>query len=239
MGIFNFWKKKEISEKTIVGRHQQFLLVNKFLGQAFNEMEWQIAKNKDVSEYNEILEEVKKLEEYVQSEIFTTQLDVLQAKNDATDILKKGNSACVLQNNDDLDARVCKILQNTIEYAVKLAKLTQVECGESNLNKLISYHKIEGILIYMDLSGFLVTGDQQMAWLILSNRVSQTLSILSLEQVLDYVENLRIFIKKRSEEASKRNDEFTKDELKRLGEVEAEVRKGLELNKAYHKSKSQ
>lgn len=237
MSIFNFWKKKEISEKTIVGRHQQFLLVNKFLGQVFNEMEWQIAKNKDVSEYNEILEEIKKLEEYVQSEIFTTQLDVLQAKNDATDILKKGNSACVLQNNDDLNARVYKIIQNTIVYAVKLAKLTQDE--ESNLNKLISYHKIEGILICMDLSGLLVAGDQQMSWLILSNRVSQTLSILSPEQVLDYAENLRIFIKKRSEEASKRNDEFTKDELSRLGEVEAEVRKGLELNKAYHKSKSQ
>ncbi|MFA4888317.1 MAG: hypothetical protein WC628_01905 [Candidatus Omnitrophota bacterium] len=237
MSIFSFWKKKEISEKTIVGRHQQLLLVNKFLGQGFNEMEWQIAKNKDVSEYNEILEEVKKLEEYVKSEIFTTQLDVLQAKNDATDILKKGNSSCVLQNNDDLDARVCKILQNPIEYAVKLAKLAQDE--ESNLNKLISYHKIEGILIYMDLSGLLVTGDQQMAWLILSNRVSQTLSILSPEKVLDYVENFRIFIKKLSEEASKRNDEFTQDELRRLGEIEAEVRKGLELNKASRKSKSQ
>jgi len=36
MGIFNFWKKKEISEKTKVGRHQQVLLINKFLGQAFN-----------------------------------------------------------------------------------------------------------------------------------------------------------------------------------------------------------
>jgi len=237
MSIFNFWKKKEISEKTIVGRYQQLLLVNKFLGQVFNEMEWQIAKNKDIAEYNEILGEIKHLDDYIHSEIFTTHLDVLQAENDAEKIIEKGHSHCVLQNNTELEDRVLKIIQDVVDYAKKQAQFTQEQ--EANFNKLTAYHKINGLLVYMDLNGLLVTGDQQMAWLILGNRVSQTLSIFSPEQVLDYAENLRIFIKKRSEEASKRNDKFAKDELRRLGEIEAEVKKGLELNKAYHKSKSQ
>lgn len=45
MSIFNFCKKKK-HEKSIIGRHEQFLAVNKFLGQDIAEMDWQLAKIK-------------------------------------------------------------------------------------------------------------------------------------------------------------------------------------------------
>ena len=243
MGIFNFWKKEKSHEKSIVGRNQQFLWVKKFLGDNVADMDWQIAVNKDIGEYNEIAEEIKNLNDYIHSEIFTTQLDVLQAKNDADKILEKGYDNCVLQNNPELEERLLKIVQDAIDYAKNRSQFSDEQ--KVGLNELTMYSRSIGLLKYMDLSGLLSTADQQMAWVILSKRVPQTISILAPDElpdskayhVSDYAKNLREFVKKMIDKKSANNSVDSVDEVGRLKEVEAEINKGLELNKEYHKSK--
>jgi hypothetical protein len=89
IAIFNFFKTKreEQIKERFVGRYEWVLIIRQILGEIVSEIEMQIAVIKDIGERNEVLERIVKLENYIHSEYFTTQLDVSSAHKDINSII--------------------------------------------------------------------------------------------------------------------------------------------------------
>ncbi|HEY4504507.1 MAG TPA: hypothetical protein VJI73_01915 [Candidatus Paceibacterota bacterium] len=119
MGFLNLISKKKvkIAENIFVGRHQQVCLVKDLLGEEVHTLNWQIAKNKDLSERNEILEKTEDLENYIKSEFYTTSYDVATTFDKIREIIRTGYESCVLQNDIELEKRCMAIYKNCIDYA--------------------------------------------------------------------------------------------------------------------------
>lgn len=123
MELFNFFKKTGAKEdETFVGRHQQVYFVKHLLGEEVPSLNWQIAKNKDLSERNEILEKIDDLEKYINSEFYTTTYDVATTHEKIKEIIKQGFNTHVLQNDSDLEKRCFDIYKQVIEYSISNGK---------------------------------------------------------------------------------------------------------------------
>lgn len=222
--LFNFFNKKQ-PDDSVIGRNQQLLWVDRFLGEDINEMEFQIALNKDKVDYNEIKQDVEELKNHIKSEDFTSQLDILEADKNASDILIRGYDLCVLQNDPDLELDLLEIIKNTTEIAKK--KMQPNDKSIEKLDKELMYFKSIGFFRFLDLGGLLKTADQQMAWAIINQQVSDV--ILLIDEVEKYVQQLKEFTQKMIDLKKDKTDKSSSLELERLALVEGEISKGLAL----------
>lgn len=151
-----------------IGRHEEFCIVKDLLGEEVSTLERQISINKDRNEYNEILNKLIEIEEYIKSENFTHSLDVLHVHDEIMALINKAGTYCVLQNDLDLEDRCFKILESTYEYT-KASMKSKSELTQDKIDALdgiIQKTKLANFLSYLQLHDLLNTKEHQMAFYI-------------------------------------------------------------------------
>jgi len=119
MDITNFIKQKIKSHKGhFIGRHQQAHAILELIGEKVPELQWQMAINKDKEEHQQILTRFKETEKYIDSDMFTTFLDVTSINEDLRKLITIGYETCVLSNDLELEKNVIKRYDDIREYLV-------------------------------------------------------------------------------------------------------------------------
>jgi hypothetical protein len=236
MGIFNFLKtkKEENTKDEFVGRHQQFCVVKKFLGEEVPDLELQIAIKKDRSERNEIVKKLEEIEKYIASDVFTNHSDVQSMNEKSRELIDEGYKVCVLVNDSVLEDRCYKIFNDTHEYlknSVKKLGATESE----NFSKLYDDSKnlqaLGSIVSNSSLGGLLeLSTNEHNAWIIMSslyasNRLTE-LTLMTFPRV-EVEESIRNFAKKLLKENKINEIEFQK--------INEEIKKGLTTGKEVYK----
>ena len=175
MPLLDFFRKKTREDnKRFVGRHQWVYAVRTFLDKSLlNDLEKQIAKNKDQRERGEVVKQLEEIEDYIKSNFFTSPFDVFYISDKIRKLIIAGQETCVLQNDSELEDRCFKVLDDTIQYSKNLAKkgATEGEKGQVNRFKLDEETRLRqaiGFMKHTDLAGLLVTGEEQQMWFVVS-----------------------------------------------------------------------
>lgn len=243
--IYFFWARKKKtaggasikSDSKFVGRYQQICITKKFLGEEVPELEIQIAENKDNSERDEIVEKLKKVEEYIKSDMFTNHLDVESVNKDMRELMGEGYQNCVLKNDIDLENRCYKIFDDTHKYLEKHLQNRGENAKEfANLaDKIRSLFYVEGIVNYIRLGGLLKdSSDEQKVWVILNSLkyknelVKMASSLLPPEPSEKEAEKLKIFAERLLRENKISNSDLQK--------INSEIKDGLIQGKENYKS---
>lgn len=235
MGIFDFLKtKKEEDKNEFAGRHQQFCVVKKFLGEEVSDLELQMAIKKDKSERSEFVKKLEEMEKYIASDVFTNHSDVQEVNEKSRNLIDEGYKTCILVNDHTLESRCYKIFDDTHEYLKNSVKKLGVAESE-NFSKLYDDTKnlmaLTSIISNSNLGGLLeFSTDKQNAWMIMSsiyasNRLTElTLMAFPKEEV---EESIRNFAKKLLKENKINEIQFQK--------INEEIKKGVDTGKEIQK----
>jgi hypothetical protein len=171
-------------EEKFIGRHEQFCLVKKFLGEEVPDLEVQIARNKDASERSDILNRLEEIEGFVKSKDFTQDTDVLKAYDEIMKLISDAGKICISKNDHDLGNRLYKVLDDIVGY-VKAKYKKQGEFTDELNQKLDSISKnfrLADFLTYLQLHDLLQTSDQQMGFYVWNSLVKRNGFIITLLQ---------------------------------------------------------
>ncbi len=236
-------KTKEKNGAQYVGRHQQVLMIKQILGEQAPALEVQIAKNKDLSEYLETLKDLEEIEEYMHSEFFTNQFDVLNIKTKLDKFTDKGYENLVLLNDSELEDRILAIYSNIIDYTKNFAKKNSSFSSEvvENLDKTIDFRIAKGFLVWITLGDLLKTGEEQHAWWIVSSLLNTNKKSLGFYKG-DFVKDVLSTLSNKDAHSMALSLRDMKEKLLRGGKIDnAEARRvdelieqGLIKNKKIH-----
>ncbi len=230
--------KVEQTKSKFIGRHEQAYSVKKFLGEEIPNLELQIAINKDKSERSEIIDKLLKIEDYINSDLFTNRFAVESTNKDIDKLTDEGYKNCVLKNDTNLEDRCLKILDETIEFMQNFARKNSNLDGEKiadSLNSIRALTITGGTVSYISLGG-LLNEDQQIAWIIMnslfySNKlVRDASSLLPPEPAKEQTIKIKQFADKLLNEKKIDSNDLIK--------IDEEIKEGLSFNKEFYESKS-
>jgi hypothetical protein len=236
--FFRKSRRKDIehpASQEFIGRHQQLYSVKKFLGQDIPDLELQIARNKDNDERKEIVEKLEDIDGYIKSDLFTHRFAVQSVFDDIHELTDKGYENCVLKNDNALENRCLKILDDTTKYMQDYWRNNNESDGETmseQLESLSALTTMRGTVSYLTLGG-LLNDDEQIVWAIMnsvfhSNKlVREASSLLPPEPSQQQAQK----IKKMGERLLAEK----KINANNLRKIEEEIKEGLLLNQEYYK----
>lgn len=172
------------NEEKFVGRHEEFCLVRKLLGEEVPDLEIQIAKNKDISERTDILNRLEDIEGYVSSEYFTHDLAVSEARDEIMKLISDAGRFCISENDPELGKRLYKILDNIMDY-VKAKYRRNEELTEElaeEIDDISKTSRLADFLTFLQLHDLLNTSDHQMGFYIWNSLVRKNGFIVTLLQ---------------------------------------------------------
>ena len=168
--------------KDFIGRHEEFCLVKKLLGEEVPDLEIQIAKNRDTIERDTILNGLEEIEKYIRSKDFISNHNVLEVHNQVMKLVADAGIFCISKNDVVLGDRLYKILDDTVDYA----KAKYEERGEltdevsRKLNNIGKKFRAADFLTYLQLHDLLKTSDYQMGFYIWNSLVQKNAFIVTL-----------------------------------------------------------
>ncbi len=143
-----------------IGRHQALIEVKKLLGTEVSQLKNRLAINNDLVERNEVEEKLKKVEDYINSDLYFPLLDVQQSIKDLKLIYDLGARTCVFENDRELNEKIDRLYLELIEHEVRRTKESEVDKLGKDWLRLQHFSQS---LIILDLGGLLTTADEQMA----------------------------------------------------------------------------
>jgi len=179
-----------------LGRHQEVLMVNNFLGRAVSSMEMKMAVNRDNDEKVAIIKRLENIERHINSNGFTTKLNLANVFKDIEEVIEDGYNKCVLQNCLELENSCLNILFDCFEYASKIGGTKNCQPG-SDPSRSVNLKNAEGFLLFIDLNDMLKTWQEQHCWLIIANLnvnnefIKNVMSIISPDNIYKYSETLK------------------------------------------------
>lgn len=239
MALIDFFRKKNLGDelaakydKKFVGRHQWAYVVKTFLDESLiNNLENQIAKNKDERERSGVIKQLEEIEAYIKSDFFTSPFDVFHISDEIRKLILEGQETCVLQNDSGLYERCLKVLDDTIQYSKNLAKKgatkeQREQIDDGKFDEEIKLRQAMGFMRYTDLAGLLTTGEEQQMWLVIScvaypdkKLLKNVLATLDLPAATEMSDQVRKLSRKMLEEKN-----ITIDDIK---QVDDQISEGL------------
>lgn len=210
-------------EEKFIGRHEEFCLVKKLLGEEVPDLEIQIAKNKDASERSDISSRLEELEGFIRSKDFSHG-NVLEVHDKAMNLVSDAGKLCISENDTELGNRLYKILDDTIEYA----KAKYREKGEltdeisEKLDGISKNFRLADFLGFLQLHDLLNTADYQMGFYIWNSLVKKNGFIVTL---LQFNKGMK------KEGSSNANREFAESYPRRLVEFSEGLLKAGRISK--------
>ncbi len=189
MKILNLLRNKIKVENKFIGRHQENINLKIFIGEEIPSMELQIAINKDNREKGEIIVDLEKIQKKITSDFFSNHFDVQAVNKDLKELIKKGNENCVLFNEDDLEARIYNIFDDTHKYLEKFIKDTGGDINKfsETFSLLKSFLFLGSVSNYVNLGGILKNeSTEQQVWLIINSLYKKNKLIVSALSILPH-----------------------------------------------------